>query len=149
METRTEERGGGKKTEEWRNARTNDRALRHKQLKINWKTSIRMDEEIDEVWVKKGMIKWKASVIKRHRAFRIWRSKNLYIYIILVIFRRKPITIYYSFIVIHGSSIIQFIKALSSSSICPRWKPMDKPRTIKPNSITAREQWFCTQMYAL
>lgn len=126
METRTEERGGGKKTEEWRNARTNDRALRHKQLKISWKTSIRMDEEIDEVWVKKGMIKWKASVI----------------------FRRKPITIYYSFIGIHGSSIIQFIKALSSSSICPRWKPMDKPRTIKPNSITAREQWVWTQMYA-
>lgn len=127
METRTEERGGGKKTEEWRNARTNDRALRHKQLKTNWKTSTRMDEEIDEVWVKKGMIKWKASVI----------------------FRRKPITIYYSFIVIHGSPFIQFIKALSSSSICPRWKPMDKPKTIKPNSITAREQWVWTQMYAL
>ena len=127
METRTEERGGGKKTEEWRNARTNDRALRHKQLKTNLKTSTRMDEEIDEVWVKKGMIKWKESVI----------------------FRRKTITTYYSFIGIHGSSIIQFIKALSSSSICPRWKPMDKPRTIKPNSITAREQWVWMQMYAL
>ena len=86
-----------------------------------------MGEEIDEVWVKKGMFKRKESVI----------------------FRRKPITIYYSFIVIHGSSIIQFIKALSSSSICPRWKPMDKPKTIKPNIITTRELWVCTQMYAL